>query len=832
MRLPEKYVRVVVDRPAEALDRYFTYRLPPHLSGQVQLGSCVLVPFGHEQLPGFVVGLSGETEVLPEQLKEVLAVVGEFPLFDASRLRLAQRLAAYYRCHLIEALHCLVPEGLSRHLERVVTWTGPRPPQELAAELESRAPQQATLMRALAERGGRATRKELRQALVDAGLKRAGAALGSPLKALKAKGLVAEEFVLRPPRVRAKTERVAALSDRALFVEEEISRLERRAPRQAAVLKTLVGAGGPLPVAELVRRSGAKYEVVQRLVARGLVSLHEREVRRPAPGGWGVRAPQVKLTPEQHEALQVIRQALAGPERRPVLLYGVTASGKTEVYLQALAQVLDQGRQCIVLVPEISLTAQTIDIFRHRFGDRVAVLHSALAAGERYDEWRRAHRGEVDIVVGARSAIFAPLPEVGLIILDEEHETSYKQDTTPRYHARRVALWRAEESGAGLILGSATPDVESFYRAQQGEYALAKMKSRIEQRPLARVEIVDMRAEDREKPHRFLSARLVEAMRQRLACREQVILFLNRRGFSTFVLCRDCGYTIKCPNCDISLVLHLDTGQMHCHHCDVHGPAPKVCPNCRGTRIGYLGFGTERIAEEVQEVLPQARVLRLDRDTTTRKNAHAQILGQFQRREAEVLVGTQMVAKGLDFENVTLVGVISADVALNIPEYRAGERTFQLLTQVSGRAGRGDKEGLVIIQTYNPDHYAIRAAQRQDFEQFYAQEIEHRRHPPYPPFVTLANLLVADRDAQAAQTRAEHIAARLGVSFLQTKAKGQVLGPAPAPLAKLRGLYRWHILVKAADPETLQGVLEDLSGRLTSELRTGLTIDVEPLNMM
>jgi primosomal protein N' (replication factor Y) len=568
------------------------------------------------------------------------------------------------------------------------------------------------------------------------------------------------------------------------------------------------------------------------LEQKGLVEVREVEVRRAPRGGFGAEARDVVLTPEQEKALALILQSIDNRDLGPVLLYGVTASGKTEVYMRAIAHVLDKGGQCIVLVPEISLTAQVIDLFRSRFGDRVAILHSALSPGERFDEWRRVQSGQADIVVGPRSAVFAPCRNLGLIIIDEEHETSYKQESTPRYHARRVARWRARLSGAALVLGSATPSVESFYQAQQGRYLLAQMSQRVEERPLAQVEIVDLREEERSQRRGPLSQRLIEVMRERLQRREQTILFLNRRGFSTFIMCHECGTTLLCPNCEVSLVLHLESWEVRCHHCDLRGPAPNVCPQCQGTRLGYLGYGTERVVEFVQDALPGARILRMDRDTTGRKDAHAELLGQFQRHEADVLVGTQMIAKGLDFPNVTLVGVIAADVSLNIPEFRAAERTFQLLTQVSGRAGRGDKPGLVLVQTYSPGHYAIQAAQEQDFERFYRQEIEYRQELQYPPFSVLANLVVTHEDEETAQQHAERIANTLRASFLQLNVRGSVLGPAPAPLARLRGAYRWHLLVKAAAPGQMQKLLARTLRQLPPEMRPSLTVDVDPVNMM
>lgn len=823
MNRSEQYVHVAIDRPAEALDRYFTYRLPPSLVGQVQVGSYVLVPLGREQIPGFVLELKAETA--EEDPKEIIGVLSDFPLFDTLLLELAQRIAAYYQCSLLEVLRCMVPEGMGREVERIITWTGPGTLDSWVEKLEKSALRQAEVLRALGQRGGQASIQELKKAL------RTDHVAG-PVRSLCEKGLVDERYLLKRPSVRPKTVSVATVAPTVWGLDQPFEKLQQRAPKQAQVLQTLIDQGGRLEVSELVQRCRATLDIVRQLERKGLVEIQEVEVRRAPRGGWGEAGREVVLTSEQEQALALIVQSLERRDAGPVLLYGVTASGKTEVYTRAIAHVLDKGRQCIVLVPEISLTAQVIDLFRSRFGDRVAILHSALSAGERFDEWRRVQSGEADIVVGPRSAIFAPCRRLGLIIVDEEHETSYKQESNPRYHARRVAHWRARLAGACLVLGSATPAVESFYQAQQGRYLLARMRQRVEERPLAQVEIVDMREEERSQRHGPLSQRLIEAMRQRLRRREQTILFLNRRGFSTFILCRECGTTLLCPNCEVSLVLHLESWEVRCHHCDLRGPAPEVCPQCQGTRLGYLGFGTERVVEFVQDALPEARILRMDRDTTGRKDAHAEILGRFQRHEADILVGTQMIAKGLDFPNVTLVGVIAADLSLNVPEFRAAERTFQLLTQVSGRAGRGPKAGLVLVQTYCPDHYAIQTAQQQDFEAFYRQEIEYRKELQYPPFSVLANVVVTHADEATAQQYAERIANGLRASFLQLQVGGSILGPAPAPLARLRGLHRWHLLVKAPTPGRLQKLLSRTLRQLPPEMRQSLTVDADPVNMM
>jgi primosomal protein N' (replication factor Y) len=540
----------------------------------------------------------------------------------------------------------------------------------------------------------------------------------------------------------------------------------------------------------------------------------------------------VTLTKDQGRALDAIIRGLKGTGSDRFLLHGVTASGKTEVYLHALEACAASGRQGMLLVPEISLTAQMMDTVKSRFGSRVAVLHSALSDGERYDEWMRIRRGEVAVVVGARSAVFAPLKRIGLILLDEEHETSYKQENAPRYHTRDVAARRAQLDGGVLVLGSATPSVETYYWAQQGVLNLLEMPIRIDDRPLPDVRIVDLRAPEG-TPHVF-SEELVQALEQRLRNREQAILFLNRRGYATFVLCRDCGYTAMCPNCSVTLTYHHAQRILQCHHCDHRRRAPVKCPKCNSERIRHFGLGTEKLEEECRRLFPEARLLRMDRDTTSRKGSHRELLSAFRQGEADVLIGTQMVAKGLDFPRVTLVGVIAADTALNLPDFRASERSFGLIAQVAGRAGRGDLPGEVIVQTFNPEHYSLRAAAHHDYQGFYMQEIEYRRENGlnYPPFSRLANLVISDPSREAARDRAHEVAEAVKEWIEREGGKVQVLGPAPAPMERIKGKHRWHLVLKAPDLRALNKALRPALEGLDRKSRQGLTVDVDPVNLM
>lgn len=658
----------------------------------------------------------------------------------------------------------------------------------------------------------------------------------------------------------------------------------RGAQKQVEVLNLLEGAEGPLWTSRVYAETGCNLSTLRDLAAHGLISLEEKEVwRDPMEGREFVLDVPPKLTPDQEaagkEIEKMISQRVNSDEGQSLatrylllvtLLHGVTGSGKTEIYLRALKAVLEQGKQAIVLVPEISLTPQTIRRFAARFPGRIAIIHSRLSLGERYDTWRRIRAGDVDVVIGPRSALFVPLLRLGLIVMDEEHEGSYKQEMTPRYHTREVAVKLAELAGAVVILGSATPDVVSYYRAQRGEYKLLRLPKRImghrrrieEQRvsyrlrdtsykflsdeacytDLPPVRIVDMREELKAGNREIFSRALRRAVRETLDKDQQVILFLNRRGAATFVMCRDCGHVLKCRRCEVPLTYHLrrsskrassasaelSTGvgepQLVCHHCSRHDPVPQVCPNCGSKRIKFFGIGTQKVEATVQQLFPQARTLRWDRDTTGGKWSHEAFLESFIEHEADVLIGTQMIAKGLDLPLVTLVGVVAADTALHLPDFWASERTFQLLTQVAGRAGRSILGGQVIIQTYTPEHYSVQMASRHDYDGFYEKELAFRREHGYPPFASLAKLVYVHSNQERCQEEAERLhrildskIARLGL------AGADLIGPAPCFFGRLRGKYRWQIVVRASDPQTL---LQDVI------FPRGWRVDIDPVSTL
>lgn len=638
----------------------------------------------------------------------------------------------------------------------------------------------------------------------------------------------------------------------------------RGAQKQVEVLSFLRGQEEPLWISWVYAETGCNLDTLRDLAAHGLISLEEKEVwRDPLEGREFAFDVPPKLTPDQEAVWEEIEKGISQRVTRnegqsPVnLLHGVTGSGKTEIYLRALGAVLKQGQQAIVLVPEISLTPQTIRRFAARFPDRIAVIHSQLSLGERYDTWRRIRAGDVDVVIGPRSALFSPLRRLGLIVMDEEHESSYKQERTPRYHARKVALKLAELAGAVIIMGSATPDLVSYHRAQQGEYRLLRLPKRImghrrrieEQRAsyklpdtsykflsdeacyteLPPVRIVDMREELKAGNRGIFSRALQEALREVLDKNQQAILFLNRRGAATFVMCRDCGHVLKCRRCEVPLTYHLHRygagePQLVCHHCNRHEPVPQTCPNCGSKRIKFFGTGTQRVEATVQELFPEARTLRWDRDTTGGKWSHEEFLQSFIKHQADVLIGTQMIAKGLDLPLVTLVGVVAADTALHLPDFWSSERTFQLLTQVAGRAGRSILGGQVIIQTYTPEHYSIRTASRHDYDGFYEKELAFRQEHGYPPFARLAKLVYVHRNQKRCQEEAERLHRILSNKIARWGLPGaDLIGPAPCFFSRLRGKYRWQIVVRARDPQTL---LQDVI------FPRGWRVDIDPVSTL
>ncbi|MEW5768245.1 MAG: primosomal protein N' [bacterium] len=814
-------VSVVFDLP---VDRPFSYLTPPDIASQAVPGKRVLAPFGRSSRIGYIVG-QGDFSSKGHKLKEIVDILDYKPLLDPPMLELTGWMAQYYLCSWGEAIKAVLPQGINLKTRRKLRLISL--PDNLS-DLSKRAPLQAKILAVLK------TEKEI---FLDEMSKKVGRkTFYLSLNSLEDKGYLQIEDELPPPRVKPKEIRVV---DLARPVEE--IKAEDLPLKQDKIIKTLVESQTPLTSTELAARTGTSLSPIQTLVKRGVLRIERKEIPRlPYPTTAShleltkdTSHRNLKLTEEQEKALGVLIHHINERRFSVTLLHGVTGSGKTEVYLRAIAQVIQRGEGAICLVPEISLTPQTVTRFAARFPGQVAVLHSQLSPGERYDEWRRIKSGQTPVVVGARSAVFAPLPKLGLIIVDEEHEPSYKQEEKkPRYHARDVAIMRAKLSGAVVLLGSATPSLRSYYNTRTGKFYYLEMKSRVDEAQLPEVKLVDMRAElsGNKKQHIF-SLALVEAMTERLDRGEQTILFLNRRGFANFVQCRKCGFVFGCPACSVSLTYHAAGLKLRCHYCDYRRPLPHICPECQGDKIRHWGLGTQRVEEELTRLFPQARIGRLDRDTTTRRKSLEDMLSSFQHGGIDILVGTQMIAKGLDFPQVTLVGVISADTALNLPDFQAAERTFSLLTQVAGRAGRGKRPGLVIIQTYTPQHYSLQATVTHDYHSFYRQEIAIREALAYPPFAHLTKITIKGPE----ESQVARAAIDLGQRLRDRKAKQKpvnILGPAPCPISKIKGEFRYQILLKGKTQPAIRELIVSALEEFSPSGKVEIALDVDPIGML
>ena len=786
--LTARVAAVAVDAVADRPERTFSYLLPDAF-GDPAPGSLVLVPYGKRLALGYLIEVGGRG-TQDRELKSVEAVVSE-PMLTGDLIALAREVAAYYRAPIGTTLAAMLPPGLESRLQR--RW------RVVQAD---RVPPGVADTVALDADG----------LLDDAELMRFAPIRGGPtwLDRLRRSGAITAEWELRPPAVQPR--RV-----RTIQRLPGDGPLPRRAPLQRSILEAL--DDGPIDLPDLAESlgvpAGAILGPARRLAAAGRAVLDWREVTRdPLEHRISARGLRDDLSPEQRAALTAIDGLAAGGE---LLLEGVAASGKTDVYLAAIADVLDAGGTAAVLVPEVSLIPQLGDRLSGMLGGRLAVLHSALSAGERHDSWWRILRGEIQVVLGTRTAVFAPLPDLRLIVVDEEHDGGYKSERTPRFDARWVARRRAALTGARLVLGSATPDLITLARVRGGMADRARLAERqVGQAP--HVEVVDMRAELAAGNRSVLSRSLVEEVAGLGPDRGQGILLINRRGASTFVLCRDCGESLRCPNCDLPFVFHLADGILRCHHCGRTAAVPERCPNCGSARIRYFGAGTQRVEAEVRERFPHLRVARLDSDALAARRAFESVYDDFRDGQTDVLVGTQLVAKGLDLPNVILAAVIAADVTLNLPDYRAAERTFQLLAQVAGRAGRGPRPGRVIFQTYAPDHFAIRAAARVDVDAFANEELARRRLLGYPPSGVLARLLIADPDRARAEARGEAAAAAVRSPGVE------VLGPLPAYVARRAGRWRLQVVLRAAD--------ERQRAEALAQVPAGVAIDVDPESLL
>ena len=778
----KKIAKVIVDVPLMQTDKPFSYLVPEEFQEILKIGMRVHVPFGRSNrlLQGIVIGFSDVSEE-STQLKEIVECLDFQPVLTKEQLSLADQMRHRVFSYKITCLKAMLPNLLNSNYDKILT------DKEGSEQLWSQ----------LSENEKK-----------------------SALKSIQSGDLKVD--YLAKSKENKKTEKYIILNNREKLADFEISKQAKKRLLFKDFL--LNNSNKTLRVKDL----DVSRDILKFFIANELVQESEKTLNRTQSVFDAIEPDLAKrLNQEQETALDKITES----QNTTFLLEGITGSGKTEVYLQVIESVIAKGKTAIVLVPEISLTPMMTNRFIARFGQKVAIMHSGLSDGEKYDEWRKIKEKQAQVVVGARSAIFSPLENIGVIIIDEEHESSYKQDSNPRYHARDIALLRAKYHEANLVLGSATPSLESRARAERGVYQLLKLTKRANQKAvLPEIKVIDMRNHINDKSANF-SDELLTKIKEKIDKKEQVILMINRRGYSSFVMCRDCGFVVDCPNCDISLTLHMDTRSLNCHYCGHAQSIPTRCPNCQSSKIKYYGSGTQKAEEELVKLIPQARVLRMDVDTTRTKNAHEKILKKFEEGQADILLGTQMIAKGLDFPNVTLVGVINADTGLNLPDFRASERSFQLLMQVSGRAGRADKAGEVLIQSFNPHHYAIEFAQEQDYEAFYEQEMKYRRQLAYPPYYFTAQIVVSHKNEDRVVKKSYEIMQLLKKNLTE---KVKILGPTPKPIARTHNLYHYQILVKYRFEEnleeTLNQVLDLTQERENKDLR--VIIDSEPQNFV
>jgi primosomal protein N' (replication factor Y) len=842
------YVEVAVN--IAQVSGVFHYHLPPELEGQVQVGQLLLVPFGRQTVQGVVTGQVDQVEVA--ETRPVIKIVDPAAVITPAQIALARRLSYECLASLAACIGLMLPPGLEQQADVLYSAHG-RMPDNLTHT-------QKRLLKLLYERGA------LRGSQIDRAMPRMN--WRSSARSLIRSGLIQTQAVIPQARVKPKVVRTAQAACSPEQAQAALPNLGRAGSpafqRRQAMLQFLLGEQNAVEASWVYAESGGSLADLRLLEKHGLVVLGDQETWRDPLKLLDFQpytAPE--LTSDQRKVWQevnsLIHEAAKGNSTPPILLHGVTGSGKTEIYLHAVQETLALGKQAIILVPEIALTPQTLQRFAGRFPGQVGLVHSGLSAGERYDTWRRARAGELSLVVGPRSALFTPFPNLGLIILDEFHDDSYYQsESAPYYHTRQAAVIYADLCGAVCLMGSATPDVASFYNSKQQGWRYLQLPKRImahrqavesqlehlakragasggitsryhrleaqaEAIELPPVSIVDMRLELQMGNRSIFSRPLQEALANVLANRQQAILFLNRRGSATFVFCRDCGLTLKCPRCEIPLTYHEAQGSLRCHYCAYERRMPQTCPECRSQRIRHYGSGTQRVETELQNMFPQVRTLRWDHETTRTKGSHDRILNQFADQQADVLVGTQMLAKGLDLPLVTLVGVVLADVGLSLPDYRTNERAFQILTQVAGRAGRSPLGGQVILQTFQPEHYVIQAAAQHDYPGLVEQELNYRRQLGYPPFTQLARLEYRHFDPQKAQSYAQEMAVQLR-EWIQEESwpVNRMIGPAPCFFARLGGLYRWQIVLSGNDPAAL------LRGRNLGEWK----VEVNPPNLL
>ena len=830
-----QYAQVAV---AVHLTKTYTYRLTPAMQKAARVGSRVMVQLGRKPTTGYIVALLPRlrtgTSLIESEIKDVQELLDVDPPLAPEVLEITRWVADYYAAPWGEVMRAALPAGINVAVEQTVSIT-PQGREELdglsvppASAGGSKTDAKAQALRLLANDG---------DFEVNAFCLRMGAGKTPKwLRELEQEGSIARSYRTRSTPTRAKRRRAVRLvkSVAPAPATDAGAPRARVTEAQQRLIEALRTNHDEMSVSDLTKTAKVSESAIATLLKRGVIEAFDEEVRRDPLALAELPDTEVfKLTKAQAAALQAIEKQASARNFATMLLHGVTGSGKTEVYIRAMRDALKSGQGAMMLVPEIALTPILSRRLRAHFGDQIAIFHSSLSKGERFDEWSRLRSGEARIVLGTRSAVFAPVQNLSLIIIDEEHDTSYRQEESPFYNARDTAIVRAQKESAVVVLGSATPSLESFHNAQSGKYQYLSLPDRVANRPMARAEMVDMKEvfARRKKPAIF-SDQLLEAIYQTRARGEQTIILLNRRGYSSFILCRSCGESISCPNCDVTLTYHQSDRTLVCHYCNHHERAPSQCPVCTSKFIYYIGEGTEQIEELLRKRFPELRIGRIDRDTKQRRHEFETTLLDFAKGEIDLLVGTQMLAKGHDFPNVTLVGVVSIDAGLALPDFRAAERAFQLITQVAGRAGRGDLPGRVLIQTYHPHHYALRHACAQDYRGFYDEEIRHRRNLGFPPFVALALMLIRHKDRSRADAIAHEL--RNALAKANDAHTCRILGPAPAPFARLRGEYRVQLLVKARSRKQMRAVIDQAmkSFEGAGKESRSVTLEIDPVSMM
>ena len=801
------FAEVIVDVPTLQTNQPYSYKIPERFEAFIQKGMRVIVPFGKgsRTVQGFVVGFSDQT-TFSGDIKEIQSLMDNSPVLSEEMITLGRDLAYQTFSFQIKCYQTMLPAVLKARYVRVI---------RVIDEIDE------DLLFDLFKGKDRISWEEAEKA----------DSLDIVLK-LEKENKVHIDYLVTDKSTVKKEKYVRPLLSYE-HLEEMKMGIPSNAHKQLILLNLLqqMEKEEEQPVTAF-KEHGLTLSHIRTGEGKGWCEVVEKEVLRdPFSDITFEQSQPLSLTADQKLAFDTIDRAVKTEQHEVFLLQGVTGSGKTEVYLQTISEVLEKDKGALMLVPEIALTPQMVERFKGRFGDRVAVLHSGLSDGEKYDEWRKIERGQAQVVVGARSSIFAPLKKIGLIIIDEEHETTYKQEEFPKYHARDVAVWRGQYHNCPVLLGSATPSLESRARAMKGVYTLLELSERANQAAMPQVKVIDMREEAKNGNRSTFSDVLLSELDKRIHQNEQAVLLLNRRGYSSFVLCRDCGYVLECPNCDISQTLHMDTKTMKCHYCGHEEGIPRNCPKCTSPAIRYYGTGTQKVEEELQEYLPDARIIRMDVDTTRKKGAHQKLFKRFEQKQADILLGTQMIAKGLDFPDVTLVGVINADTSLGLPDFRSAEKTFQLLTQVSGRSGRGQKTGEVIVQSYNPDHYAIQKAKHHDYDSFFKKEMNLRRLSEYSPYYFLLKLSVSHENEMTAAKKIHEF-----IEFLKPSLSEQaiILGPTPKSIARTHNRYHFQTIIKYKKEEKLKEKCHELLMNTQKEQAKGLyiSLDYHPLDFI